>query len=264
VFHHYAHAAALAGEHPDVDSWLVFTWDGVGYGVDGTLWGGETLYGAPGRWQRVGHMRPFHLPGGEKAGREPWRSAASLCWETGTAWKQCPEDVTVAHHAWQRRLNSPQTTAVGRLFDAAAALTGLNHRSDYEGQGPMMLEAACTGAGQFVPLPLRRNKQALWETDWAPLLPLLLDEYRTIAERAGAFHTSLAHALLAQARAVREERGELTVGLGGGVFQNRVLLELARQLLWENGFDVRLAERLPCNDAGISYGQVIEVRAKLA
>jgi len=263
VFHHYAHAAALAGEHPDVDSWLVFTWDGVGYGVDGTLWGGEMLYGAPGRWQRVGHMRPFHLPGGEKAGREPWRSAASLCWETGTAWKECPEDVTVAHHAWQRRLNSPQTTAVGRLFDAAAALTGLNHRSDYEGQGPMMLEAACTGAGQFVPLPLRRNKQAQWETDWAPLLPLLLDEYRTIAERAGVFHTSLAHALLAQARAVREERGELTVGLGGGVFQNRVLVEQTLQLLWENGFDVRLAERLPCNDAGISYGQVIEARAKL-
>ena len=264
VFHHYAHAAALAGEHPDVDSWLVFAWDGVGYGVDGTLWGGETLYGAPGRWQRVGHMRPFHLPGGEKAGREPWRAAASLCWETGTAWKQCPEDVTVAHHAWQRRLNSPQTTAVGRLFDAAAALTGLNHRSDYEGQGPMMLEAACTGAGQFLPLPLRRNKQALWETDWAPLLPLLLDEYRTIAERAGAFHASLAHALLAQARAVREERGELTVGLGGGVFQNRVLVELALQLLRENGFDTRLAEHLPCNDAGISYGQVIEARARLA
>ncbi len=264
VFHHYAHAAALAGEHPDVDSWLVFAWDGVGYGVDGTLWGGETLYGAPGRWQRVGHLRPFHLPGGEKAGREPWRSAAALCWETGTAWKQCPEDVTVAHHAWQRRLNSPQTTAVGRLFDAAAALTGLNYRSDYEGQGPMMLEAACAGAGQFVPLPLRRNKQALWETDWAPLLPLLLDEHRTIADRAGAFHTSLAQALLAQARAVREERGELTVGLGGGVFQNRVLAEQALQLLRENGFDARLAERLPCNDAGLSYGQVIEARARLA
>jgi len=264
VFHHYAHAAALAGEHPDVNSWLVFAWDGVGYGVDGTLWGGETLHGSPGRWQRVGHMRPFSLPGGEKAGREPWRSAASLCWETGTAWKQCPEDVTVAHHAWQRRLNSPQTTAVGRLFDAAAALTGLNHRSDYEGQGPMMLEAAAGGAGQLVPLPLRRNKQALWETDWAPLLPLLLDEHRTVAERAGAFHTSLAHALLAQARAMREERGELTVGLGGGVFQNRALVEQAVSLLQEHGFDVRLTERLPCNDGGISYGQVIEAHAKLA
>ncbi|HYA37018.1 MAG TPA: carbamoyltransferase HypF [Candidatus Methylomirabilis sp.] len=264
VFHHYAHAAALAGEHPDVDSWLVFAWDGVGYGVDGTLWGGETLYGVPGHWQRLGHMRPFNLPGGEKAGREPWRSAVSLCWETGTVWKQCPEDVTVAHHAWQRRLNSPQTTAVGRLFDAAAALTGLNHRSDYEGQGPMMLEAACAGAGQLVPLPLRRNKQALWETDWAPLLPLLLDERRTVAERASAFHTSLAHALLAQARAIREERGELTVGLGGGVFQNRALVEQAASLLREHGFDARLAEHLPCNDGGISYGQVIEAHAKLA
>ncbi|MEW6331753.1 MAG: carbamoyltransferase HypF [Pseudomonadota bacterium] len=259
VLHHYAHASALAGEHPDVENWLVFAWDGVGYGTDGTLWGGEALLGAPGRWQRAGSLRPFFLPGGEKAGREPWRSALSLCWEAGIEWKQCPEDPMLAHHAWRRRLNCPQTTSAGRLFDAAAALTGLHYRSSYEGQGPMLLEAACTEDGAHaIPLPLARNRQGLWETDWAPLLPFLMNQKLTVTERADGFHTSLVRALVAQANALREEHGELAVGLGGGVFQNRVLTERAFAALRENGFDVRLMHQVPCNDAGISYGQIIE------
>ncbi len=264
VLHHYAHAAALAGEHPDVKNWAVFTWDGVGYGADGTLWGGETLVGSPGRWQRVGSLRPFYLPGGEKAGREPWRSALSLCWEAGLEWRQCPEDPMLSHHAWRRRLNCPQTTSAGRLFDAAAALTGLHYRSSYEGQGPMLLEAACTEENaQAIPLPLARNRQGLWETDWAPLLPFLMNGKLTVTERADGFHTSLVRAMVAQASALREEHGELTVGLGGGVFQNRVLTERALAALRENGFDVRLMHQVPCNDAGISYGQIVEASAKL-
>jgi len=264
VLHHYAHASALAGEHPDVKNWLVFTWDGVGYGGDGTLWGGETLLGSPGAWQRVGSLRPFHVPGGEKAGREPWRSALSLCWEAGIEWKQCPEDSILAHHAWQRRLNCPQTTAVGRLFDAAAALTGLNHRSSYEGQGPMMLEAACADEkAEAIPLPMALNRQGIRETDWAPLLPFLMNEKHSLAERADGFHASLAQAIVAQANAAREEHGGLTVGLSGGVFQNRVLTEHALTLLHASGFDVRLTHEIPCNDAGISFGQIIEARMKL-
>ncbi len=265
VLHHYAHASALAGEHPDVKNWLVFAWDGVGYGGDGTLWGGETLLGSPGQWRRVGSLRPFYLPGGEKAGREPWRSALSLCWETGIEWKTCPEDSILAHHAWQRRLNCPQTTAVGRLFDAAAALTGLNYRSSYEGQGPMLLEAACTGEpDEAIPLPLASNRQGIRETDWAPLLPFLMDQKLSLAQRAGGFHATLAQAIAAQANAAREEYGELTVGLSGGVFQNRVLTEQALSLLRANGFDARLSHDIPCNDAGISYGQIIEAGGKLA
>jgi hydrogenase maturation protein HypF len=259
VLHHYAHASALAGEHSDVGNWLVFAWDGVGYGADGTLWGGETLLGAPGHWQRAGSLRPFYLPGGEKAGREPWRSALSLCWEAGIEWKQCPEDPMLAHHAWRRRLNCPQTTSAGRLFDAAAALTGLHYRSSYEGQGPMLLEAACTeDSAHALPLPLARNRQGLWETDWAPLLPFLMNQKLTVTERADGFHASLVRALVAQANALREEHGELAVGLGGGVFQNRVLTERAFAALRENGFDVRLMHQVPCNDGGISYGQIIE------
>jgi hydrogenase maturation protein HypF len=257
VFHHRAHAAALAGEHPEVARWLVFAWDGVGYGEDRTLWGGEALLGVPGDWRRVGSFRPFHLPGGEKAGREPWRSAAALCWETDTPWTELPKDAHLLHAAWRKRLNAPATSAVGRLFDAAAALTGLNLRSSFEGQGPMMLEAAATD-GDALPLPLARDPHGLWRTDWAPLLPLLLDADSAAGERAGRFHASLARALLAQALRVREEHGDFAVGLTGGVFQNRRLAELALDELRAHGFDARLPARTPCNDGGLCYGQVIE------
>ena len=156
VQHHAAHAAALVGEQAGDSApgdWLVFTWDGVGYGSDGELWGGEAVHGGPGRWRRVASMRPFRLPGGERAGREPWRSAVSLAWELGRHAEarrlvaQLREradpagDYDLLYHAWQRGLNMPHTSAVGRLFDAAAALTGVCRTASFEGQGPMWLEA---------------------------------------------------------------------------------------------------------------------------
>ncbi len=263
VFHHYAHAAALAVEHQDVARWLTFTWDGMGYGVDGTFWGGEALLGRPGDWERVGSLRPFRLVGGEKSRHEPWRAAASLCWETGIKWNGCLEDTTLAQHAWQRGLNSPATTSVGSLFNAAAALTGLNYRSSYPGQGPMLLEAVCGGETKIIKLPLVRNRMLVWELDWSPLLPFLMNGRISIAERAQGFHASLAQALLSQARAVREEQGDCTIGLHGNVFQNRVLLEQAITLLVKDGFDVRLAHQVPGNNASISLGQILEAQIKL-
>ena len=86
VWHHWAHAAAVAGEYPGEAPLLCFTWDGVGLGPDGTLWGGEALLGRPGAWERVASWRPFRLPGGERAAREPWRTALGLSWESGLSW----------------------------------------------------------------------------------------------------------------------------------------------------------------------------------
>jgi hydrogenase maturation protein HypF len=254
VFHHHAHASALAGEHPDVARWLTFTWDGVGFGEDGSLWGGEALLGWPGRWRRVASMRPFHLPGGERAGREPWRSAAALCWETGLRWARSNADLVF--DAWKKRINSPRTSAVGRLFDGAAALIGLLDEASFEGQGPMWLEAIATDM-PAQSLPLVRSGAGLWTTDWSPLIPLLLNTAMSPAERAGVFHMSLAQALLEQAKKVRDEHGTFAVGLTGGVFQNRLLTEAAIRRLQVNGFDVRIAERVPCNDAGLSFGQIV-------
>jgi hydrogenase maturation protein HypF len=262
VFHHHAHASALAGEFPQLQPWLIFTWDGVGLGVDGTLWGGEALYGQPGHWQRVASFRPFYLPGGEKAGREPWRSALALCWETNYHWSTSPINNTeLLYQAWQQRFNCPQTTAVGRLFDAAAALTGILITANFEGQGPMLLEAASNDATTSIELPLQLNSMNLWQTDWSPLVDYLLNSGDSLAEQAAIFHNSLAHALLKQAKQLRTQYVIEAVGLCGGVFQNRRLTELAQQLLQEAGFSVYLMEQLPTNDASISFGQVIEVVA---
>lgn len=256
VFHHHAHASALAGEHRVDENWLVFTWDGVGYGEDGSLWGGETLFGMPGWWRRVGTIRPFYLPGGDKAGREPWRSAVSLCWETGRHWVGRPTD-SMLHEAWRARLNCPKTSSVGRLFDAAAAMVMDVHTVSYEGQGPMMLEAMCDGQGEVVPLPLNKTDVGLWETDWEPLLSYLLYQDIPASERATGFHASLAHAITEQAQQLRRDHSVMSVGLCGGVFQNRILTRQATSLLESAGFSVALPERVPCNDAGISYGQAV-------
>lgn len=262
VFHHHAHAAVAC---PDADAdtpVLVFTWDGVGYGTDATLWGGEALLGHPGNWQRFASLRPFFLPGGERTGREPWRSAAALCWESGVTCNCLPDNAMLVQQAWQRRLNTPQSSAAGRLFDAAAALTGLCDFASFEGQGPMLLEAACAGVADAVDLPLMQADDGLWLTDWAPLLPLLQDSTRGVAERAGVFHASLAAAIARQARCAREQHGVKRIGLSGGVFQNRVLTEQVFTLLLQDGFDVTLPLDIPVNDAGLCYGQVIEYAAR--
>lgn len=263
VHHHHAHASALAGEFFEVANWLVFTWDGAGYGADGTLWGGEALLGKPGAWRRAATLRPFHLPGGERAGRECWRSAAALCWEAGHDWSRADSDTALLHQAWQRRINAPASSAAGRLFDAAASLLGLVQESSFEGQGPMWLEAASSKTNEHVTLPLRQRDDGVLESDWQPLLGMLRDENISEAQRGGMFHATLAHAALQQARQLRERHGEFSVGLSGGVFQNRLLTEQLIALLETDGFTVCLARHAPYNDGGISYGQLVEAAAKL-
>ncbi len=255
VPHHHAHASALFGEYGDEPDWIVFTWDAVGLGPDSTLWGGEALVGRPGSWRRGATLRQFRLPGGEKAGREPWRSAAALCWEIGDAWSADP----IARRAWEKNLNCPQTAAAGRLFDAAAAMIGLIEFATYEGQAAMLLEAAA-GAVKADPiaLPLTANADGILQCDWAPLIPILRDSRRSPGARAAVFHASLAHCALEQARRLRYECEIDTVGLAGGVFQNRLLTEEILRLLTMDGFNVRLARKVPCNDAGLAFGQLVD------
>jgi len=262
VFHHHAHASSLALEYPGDEPWLVFTWDGVGFGEDGNLWGGEALYGRPGNWERLASFKPFHIPGGDRAGREPWRSAAALCWQSGMSY-EAPSGHELVRSAWEKRLNCPQTTAVGRLFDAAAALTGLNDRASFEGQGPMLLEASTDADNISEALPLRHNDAGLIEADWSSLLPMLIDEAYSVTERANQFHTIMAATLIGQAEIIRERQGNFRIGLAGGVFQNKRLTEQVLYLALEHEFDMYLPEAIPCNDGGLSAGQIIEAAAIL-
>jgi hydrogenase maturation protein HypF len=127
----------------------------------------------------------------------------------------------------------------------------------------MQLEALCRDAAVPVALPLARDSNGVWRSDWAPLLPALLEAHIEPAARAAMFHSSLANAVCAQALAVRESSGVTRVGLSGGVFQNRVLCEQALSLLTTAGFEVLIPQRLPVNDAAISFGQLIESGAIL-
>jgi hydrogenase maturation protein HypF len=263
VQHHRAHAAALAFEAGLDKTWLTFTWDGVGLGEDGTLWGGEALHGKPGEWQRVASFKPFRLPGGERAGREPWRSAASLCWESGLGWQSKARDAVLLKSAWQHGLNAPATTAVGRLFDAASSLLGLIDTASHEGQGPMLLEAAATddGAGgnaEAIELPLHEDENGLLIADWTPLLLALRREEIPVAQRARQFHLSLARCIVSQAKRIQSHIAFDAVGLTGGVFQNKLLAELAMQHLAAAGFEAYLPQQIPCNDGGLAFGQLIE------
>lgn len=258
VYHHHAHASAAYYECNTNERVIVFTWDGVGYGDDGSLWGGETFVGQAGSWLRVATMRSFKLPGGDKVGREPWRSAAALCWELGLECPVIPAGTELLHRAWQQQINSPITTSVGRLFDAAAALTGVCNQASFEGQAPMYLETYCKDAGKIVDLSLTRNNQGLLVSDWEPLIHHLLDNSYTQSARAEMLHTSMAKLIVEQAKCIRKQENVNQVALSGGVFQNRVLTETAVTLLEQAGFTVTIPAKIPINDAGISFGQVIE------
>jgi [NiFe] hydrogenase maturation protein HypF len=267
VSHHHAHAAALCGEHGRFDTdTLVFTWDGTGLGEDGTLWGGEALIGRPGAWKRHASFETFALPGGESAIRAPWRLAQTLCWACGIDWQPAGisvDEIHLLHTVWERQLNSPTTSSVGRLFDAAAALLGLVDSVSHEAQAPMRLEATARGVGNPIELLDQCDADGVLRCDWRPLIRHLVNDRVPTAQRAADFHATLAQVVLTQARSARTSHLIESVGLTGGVFQNRRLTEETITALQADGFEVLLHERIPCNDGGISYGQVMETLPEL-
>ena len=255
VWHHHAHASALALESPQTRDWLAFTWDAVGLGPDGTLWGGEALSGRPGAWVRVAALRPFAPPGGEAAAREPWRSAAALCWALGRTPPRPVVGQDIARAAWERGLNCPATASVGRLLDGCACLILDLDRVSHEGEAPMALEAAArAGQAHRVSLSVASDAAGVLRADWGPLVRWLLDAEAGIADRAATVHAALADL----AATIARTRPTAMVGLTGGVAQNRLIAEgLADRLAAD---DRRLALPLiaPCNDGGLALGQIAE------
>ncbi len=255
IGHHSAHASSLVGEFPELRGpWLVFTWDGVGLGPDGTLWGGEALYGRPGRWSRIARLAPLRLLGASRAGREPWRSAAAMCWAARVPFEAPVGDGELARDAWQAELGTVLTSAIGRLFDGAAHLIlGITHYG-HEAQGPMELEALAESVPPAAPvhLPLQPNGDVV-EIDWRPLLPVLTEQTDP-AVRASALHDALVDAALRIVHAI--EPGQ--VGVTGGVFTNRVLTERLQSRLASGGRTLRMHHSIPAGDGGLAFGQLIE------
>jgi hydrogenase maturation protein HypF len=266
VLHHHAHASAAVYDGPPVSTWLCFAWDGVGLGADGTLWGGEALIGRPGHWQRQGSWRNFHPPGGDRAAREPWRSAAALCWASGLRFARPFEHFELAQRAWDAKVNAPPTSAVGRLFDAAAALILGIETTTFEAEAPMRLEtlAARARAGYPIELPLHDDATGVLRIDWAPLIAHVADRSIDTAQRAADFHVSLAAAAVRQALVLRQRSPFDAIVLAGGVFQNRVLCNEFLRHFAGCGLAVRVPQTVPLNDAGLAFGQVIEYAARNA
>lgn len=262
VQHHHAHGAACAAEHGLRNPVLALAWDGTGYGTDGTIWGGEALRVEAGAFARMGYLKPFSLPGGEAAVRDPRRSALGLVVATlGPG--GVPEPLRVAFEEAElgilqamlaRDLNCPKTSSLGRLFDAVAALSGLRMRPGFEGQAAMELEFSAERT-----VPDRAFGWAFSGTealvaDPAPLVAELLRDRQvgTAPEiLARRFHASLADLALAWAR----HAGLRDVVLAGGCFQNALLTSLVTSRLQEAGFQVHRHRRFPPNDGSIALGQ---------
>lgn len=263
IQHHYAHASALYFEHEISSPMLVFTWDGTGYSLNKSLWGGETFLGQPGAWQHMSSIRKFKLPGGEQAIKEPWRIAASLCWHTNKTFGYSTDQQENIKKAWNSNLNCPVTSSVGRLFDAAASILGLIEKSSYDGQAAMLLEANAThNTEDIIPLRLQKNSANLLELDWEPLIKFLQNSNSTLSYRATVFHNSLVDVILQQCILFSKNTTFKHIGFTGGVFQNTLLKSKVEDKLKVNGWAPLFNKILPANDANISLGQIIEYGMK--
>ena len=247
VQHHHAHAASCLAEHGEAGPALALVFDGTGYGTDGTLWGGELLRCDLADFERVGHLEPVPLPGGEAAIREPWRMAAAYL---ERAERPVPfESWPLVQQAL--RVNAPLSSGMGRLFDAAAALLGLREQVTYEGQAAMELEELA-GDVSAEPYACRRDGGVIVGADLIAAAHDDLADGRPRPEVAAAFHEGVATAATA---ACADAAHPGTVVLSGGSFQNLRLLRSVRRRLETHGFRVLSHRRVPPNDGGISYGQ---------
>jgi hydrogenase maturation protein HypF len=268
VQHHYAHILSCMADNGLAPPVLGVAWDGTGYGLDQTIWGGEFLHVTDSGFRRVAHLRTFRLPGGESAITEPRRTAIGLLHEMlGDIWVDRedlapvrafpPRNRSLLATALRNRINAPVTSSVGRLFDAVAALLEVRSVTHFEGQAAMELEWAIRETRTDALYPFRIDaKDGMLIVDWQPLIQAILADVKrgvSIACIAAVFHNSLAETIVEVARRV----GEPTIALSGGCFQNRYLTEQTVRRLRDAGFSPHWHQRVPPNDGGIALGQIL-------
>jgi hydrogenase maturation protein HypF len=258
VQHHHAHVAAVLAEHRHEAPALGLALDGIGYGTDGTPWGGELLLVDGAACDRLGHLRRLPLVGGDRAAREPWRMAAAALAALGRGEEIArrfggqPAAALVAQ-ALARGSGAAQTSSLGRWFDAAAGLLGVRQTTSFEGQAAMLLEGLAARAQPAATLP-RCPIAASGELDLRPLVePLALAVEP--AQAAADFHAALALALADWVAAAAARSGLDVVACGGGCFINEILSRRLRLELHGRGIAMLEAVAVPPNDGAISLGQ---------
>jgi hydrogenase maturation protein HypF len=270
VQHHHAHIAACMAEHGLNEPVIGVSFDGTGYGEDGAIWGGEFLVGDYKSFQRAAHLEYFPLPGGDAAIRKPARTALALLWSLGLEWDErldsvaefSAEDLVILNAQLERRINTPLTSSMGRLFDATAALAGVRQKVNYEGQAAIEFEAMAdpAEAGMYSfgvesgKVGVRGVVEALVK-DAAAGIP--------IQKISARFHNGLAESVRETVAKISVETGIRSVVLSGGVWQNITLLGRALSLLKKDGFKVYIHREVPTNDGGLSLGQAAIAAARL-
>ncbi len=289
VQHHHAHMAAVIAEHQLPGPVVGLIMDGTGYGSDGTIWGGEILFGDAAQFTRIGHLEPVPLPGGDAAIKAPWRQAVSYLHHTFGAgfFAENPQEfpfqadrpVDAVLEILSKNLNSPLTSSCGRLFDAVAAMVGPWTEASYEAQAAIELTALTTPQEVRRAQPFALVVEALRDrtdtasTDSALLLPVA-EIIRSVREsrRAGMapgnisamFHRTMVEVLARVATWAAERHQTRDIVLGGGVFQNEILLGELLQRLRRDGLQPWSAEQVPAGDGGVSLGQATVAAALLA
>ena len=271
VQHHHAHIAAVLAEHGVQGPAIGLALDGVGLGTDGTAWGGELLRVDGASCERLGHLTPLALPGGDRAAREPWRMAASALHALGSTSDITPRFAPLVgeslaagvQHMLARGLNCPPTSSAGRWFDAAAGALGLSVRQTQEAEAAIALEQAATRAlrrqPDLLPLP-GATIDADNRLNLLGLVPHLLAAQASanvahVDAAAAGFHLALADALARWARAAAHQHSCRVVCLGGGCFANRILSERVVARLQSAGLTVLRPHAHSCGDAGLALGQ---------
>jgi hydrogenase maturation protein HypF len=254
IQHHFAHIASCVAEHAISLPVLGVAWDGSGYGLDGTIWGGEFLTVNAAGFERAAHFRTFPLPGGDAAARRPEHTAIGLLYELQGNAAFTGVEPAIIRQMLSGNVRCPRTSSVGRLFDAVAALIGVSSRVTFEGQAAMQLEFAIVeGVDDSYDWRVRPGSSLI--VDWEPMIAAILGDMRTGAACgviAARFHNTLADIVTGVAKRVGEPR----VVLSGGCFQNRYLSERTIRCLLAAGFEPYWHQRVPPNDGGIAFGQI--------
>jgi hydrogenase maturation protein HypF len=267
VQHHYAHILSCMAENQIAAPAFGISWDGTGFGLDGTVWGGEFLSITENSFGRFGHLRTFRLPGGDAAVSEPRRAALGLLYEVfGDSLFEMMELPCVSSFSrsklraiakmLQSNLNSPVTSSAGRLFDAVSSIVGLRQITRYEGQAAMELEFALDGITTNDSYPFDFKEVGnIQIVNWEPMIRLIMKEKatRSMGLISAKFHNTLAEIMVEMAKLV----GDQQVVLSGGCFQNKYLTERAVKRLTDSGFRPYWHQRIPPNDGGIALGQIL-------
>lgn len=266
VQHHYAHVISCMAENEAAAPALGVSWDGTGYATDGTIWGSEFLHINESSFTRVAHFRPFKLPGGEAAVKQPRRCALGLLYEIHGAkifdqrdeplWQHfTDEEKAPLKQMLAKGLNAPVTTSAGRVFDAVAGLMNLRQQLSFEGQAAMELEFRVDPiVEEEYPYKIQNGEPCV--IDWEPMIRAIqkdLVDNRPLPTIAAMFHNTLAGMIVEMAKRFHEHRVVLT----GGCFQNRFLTERTVKRLEGAGFQPIWHQRIPPNDGGIALGQVV-------